>query len=122
MFELTKQFYFEAGHVLIHHDGKCSRPHGHSYRLTVRLRTNHLIDSGAKTNMVMDFADLSAIVKEMIDTYLDHHWLNDTLQSESTTAEFIARWIYHHLKPKLPDLVAISLNETSSAAVTYSEP
>ncbi len=121
MFELKKQFYFEAGHVLIHHDGKCRRPHGHSYMLTVCLRTNTLIENGPKTNMVMDFADVSIIVKEMIVTYLDHHWLNDTLQCDSPTAEYIARWIYYHLKPKIPMLVAVSLNETSSSVVTFSE-
>lgn len=121
MFELTKQFTFEAGHMLAHHDGKCRRPHGHSYILTVRLRTEYLIQEGPKTNMVIDFADLSSIVKEMIFSHLDHHWLNDTLQSDSPTAEYIARWIYQYLKPKLPMLVAVSLNETASSAVTYSE-
>lgn len=121
MFELKKQFHFEAGHSLIHHDGKCRRPHGHSYMLTVCLKTEKLIESGPKTNMVMDFADLSVIVKEMIAVYLDHHWLNDTLQCESPTAEYIARWIYLYLKPKIPLLISVSLNETASSAVTYSD-
>ncbi len=121
MFELEKNFSFEAGHVLPHHEGKCSRPHGHSYGLTVRLRSAQLIGEGASTNMVIDFCDICAVVDPMIKEYLDHYWLNDSLQCESPTAEFIARWIYKYLKPKLPLLQSISIHETLSASVTYSE-
>lgn len=119
MFEIEKTFTFEAGHVLKHHDGKCAIPHGHSYCLKVILRTPHLIESGPKTNMVIDFSDIAHIVKPMIIDYLDHKWLNDTLQSDSTTAEFIAKWIYEHLKPKLPTLYSIVLHETASSKVSY---
>lgn len=119
MFELEKSFSFEAGHALCHHDGKCRRPHGHSYLLTVHLRAQELISDGPKCNMVMDFSDLSVIVKKMIDTHLDHHWLNDTLSSDSPTAEFIARWIFNYLKPQIPLLIAISLHETASSKVVY---
>lgn len=118
-FELEKTFRFEAGHVLIHHDGKCRNPHGHSYILSVVLRTATLIDSGPKTNMVIDFNDLSNIVMPMIEKYLDHQWLNDTLKCESTTVEFIAKWIFEYLEPLLPGLYAITLYETHSSKVTY---
>lgn len=122
MFELYKHFQFEAGHKLPLHKGKCSRPHGHSYKLTVKLQSNTLHDSGSSQNMVMDFADLSAIVDEMIETYLDHHWLNDTLECEAPTAEVIARWIFQYLKPHIPQLSMVTLNETSTAGVSYYEP
>jgi len=122
MFELYKHFQFEAGHQLPNHNGKCRRPHGHSYKLTVKLQSDTLHASGSCQNMVMDFADLSAIVDDMIATYLDHHWLNETLDCEAPTAEVIARWIYQHLKPQLPQLTAVTLNETASAGVTYWEP
>ena len=119
MFQLEKTFHFEAGHCLIHHDGKCRQPHGHSYVLTIHLQREDLIATGPKRNMLMDFLDVSAVVKPMIEKYLDHQWLNDTLESDSTTAEYIAKWIFDHLKPELPDLYAVSLYETSSAKVTY---
>ena len=35
--QIRKQFAFEAAHVLPYHTGKCSRLHGHSYRLEVAL-------------------------------------------------------------------------------------
>lgn len=26
-----------TGHQILHHDGKCSRPHGHNYKITVTV-------------------------------------------------------------------------------------
>lgn len=119
MFELEKSFRFEAGHVLSHHDGKCSSPHGHSYELVVHVQAPSLIPTGPKKNMVADFLDISLIVKPMIDKYLDHHWLNDSLQNDSPTAEFIAKWIFDYLLPLISGLTAITLHETRSSKVTY---
>lgn len=121
MFELEKQFRFEAAHVLKHHQGKCGRPHGHSYCLTVCLRSQTLTTDGSSTNMVVDFADITSVVDPLVETFLDHQWLNDTLQCESPTTEFIARWIFHYLKPKLPFLHSVTLSETPTSTVTYTE-
>jgi 6-pyruvoyltetrahydropterin/6-carboxytetrahydropterin synthase len=121
MFELEKTFTFEAGHALEHHDGKCRNPHGHSYVLKVLIRSNNLIRSGPQKNMVLDFCQISNLVKPMIEKYLDHHWLNNTLETDSPSAEFIASWIFHYLEPHLPGLYAITLYETSTASVTYTK-
>lgn len=122
MYELEKTFRFEAGHSLQYHDGKCKGPHGHSYILVVRLISDHLIASGPKTNMVMDFSDVSEIVKPMIEEYLDHKWLNTTLSCDSATAEYIAKWIYDYLKPHISQLDAVTLYETATSKVTYRKP
>lgn len=119
MFEIAKKFRFEAGHQLIHHDGRCSEPHGHSYQFIVTLRNDVLISSGPKKNMVLDFFDISDIVKPMIEKYLDHKWLNDTLESDSPTAEYIAKWIFDHLDSKIEALYSISLFETETSQVIY---
>lgn len=119
MFEIEKIYNFEAGHVLIHHDGQCAHPHGHSYILTVHLRGQSIVENGPKSNMLIDFHDISAVVKPMIHTYFDHKWLNDSLETESPTAEFIAQWIFEYLKPQLPYLYAISINETATSRATY---
>lgn len=119
MYLLEKQFTFEAGHVLTRHDGKCSRPHGHNYVLTVAVKTNELISEGPKKNMVIDFYDLSDVVEKMINQHLDHQWLNDSLDTDSPTAEFIAYWIYHYLKPMINGLHSITINETPIDKVTY---
>lgn len=119
MFELEKEFTFEAGHQLCHHDGKCSRPHGHSYSLVVKVRSDSLIAEGPKKNMVVDFDDISRQVKPLIQSHLDHHWLNETLDTDSPTAEFIAQWIYHYLKPKIPALYSIAIYETATSKASY---
>ena len=119
MFKLKKKFKFEAGHVLTHHDGKCSQPHGHSYILIVKVKQENLITSGPKKNMVIDFGDISLHVKPMIEQFLDHQWLNDTLETDSPTAEFIAKWIFDHLEPFIPSLYAITIFETETSSATY---
>jgi 6-pyruvoyltetrahydropterin/6-carboxytetrahydropterin synthase len=121
MFELEKAFRFEAGHTLVHHDGKCSSPHGHSYVLRIMLRSEELILKGPKQSMVKDFQEISDIVKPMVESYFDHKWLNETLQTESPTAERIAHWIYEYLKPKIPQLYKVSVSETESSSASYFE-
>lgn len=119
MYELEKIFIFEAGHVLKHHDGKCSTLHGHSYVLTVKLRADSLICSGPKQNMLFDFSDISEVLKPIIIKYLDHQFLNETLKTDSPTAEFIAKWIFDRLDSKIPHLYSVTLQETSTSKATY---
>ena len=104
----------------MHHDGGCKDPHGHSYILEIIVSNDRLIAEGPKKNMVIDFQQISEVVKPMVKTYFDHKWLNDTLSTDSPTSEFIAQWIYQHLKEKLPNLTAVILSETESSQVKYS--
>lgn len=68
--ELTKTFRFEASHVLPKHAGKCSRLHGHSWVLHVSVSGPINPDTG----FVQDFAEISEVVKPLIER-LDHHHL-----------------------------------------------
>ena len=104
----------------MHHDGACREPHGHSYVLEIKVRSDQLIPDGPKKNMVMDFHQLSFVVKPMIAEFLDHKWLNDTLKTDSPTSEFIAKWIYHYLIDRLPLLESVTLSETATSKVVYS--
>lgn len=67
---LSKEFRFEASHILPKHPGKCSRLHGHSWVLTVSVEGPVNSTSG----FVMDYADISAMVKPLIER-LDHRHL-----------------------------------------------
>lgn len=94
---LTKTFRFEAAHSLPGHKGKCARIHGHSYLLEVTLRGPIKQAPGESDHgMVMDFADLSATVREAILNKLDHQDLN-AVTSVQTTAENLAHWIWSEL-------------------------
>lgn len=122
MFEIRKSFRFEAAHKLGHHQGKCRRLHGHSFRGTVFLRNELLIESGSETNMVTDFGAVGQAVNAMTAAHLDHHYLNETLGEESPTAEFIARWCFDYLSRDHQFgslIVAVEIEETCTAAAIY---
>ena len=121
MFYIEKRFYFAAGHVLKHHNGKCRENHGHTYKIKITIKGKKLAISGARKNMVCDFQEISAVVNPMIEQYFDHQWLNDTLKTDSPTAEFIAKWIYDYLKPSFPNLYSVVVHETETASVIYTE-
>lgn len=132
MFTITKSFKFEAAHQLVYHDGKCGDLHGHSYELTVVLKSRNLQEQGdstgknspnPKTNMIMDFGDISAVVEPLLKIFLDHKFLNETLQTDSPTAEFIAKFCFDNLKDRIPNrlLKAVKISETENTEVIYDE-
>ncbi len=110
--QIRKQFRFEAAHVLPHHSGKCSKLHGHSYRLDVAVE-GPLQSDGPARGMVLDFDELAAIVRPNVIDRLDHSSLNDLLPNP--TAEHIALWIWDELAPKLPGLSEVVVWETQTA-------
>lgn len=119
MFTLKKEFTFEAAHKLPHHDGKCQRLHGHSWRMRVILQGLHLVPQGPKAGMLMDFGDISKTVKPLIEEKLDHYYLNDSTGLENPTSEELARWIFQQLKFNLPQLVAVEVDETCTSSCCY---
>lgn len=109
---IRKQFAFEAAHVLPYHQGKCSRLHGHSYRLDVSV-DGPLQSEGPATGMVVDFDELARVVRASVIDALDHRHLNDTI--DNPTSENIAVWIWRRLAPQLPGLCELTLWETATA-------
>lgn len=119
IYQLSKIITFEASHRLEHHDGKCARLHGHSWVAEIFIESNDLIDSGHKKNMVMDYSDIKKSIKPLVENYLDHHHLNDTLATDSPTSEYVAKWIYEKLKPELPQLSSVGVKETCTSSCLY---
>jgi 6-pyruvoyltetrahydropterin/6-carboxytetrahydropterin synthase len=114
-----KEFRFEAAHELPHHDGKCARLHGHSWRGVVYI-SGTILHDGAKSGMVMDYGDIKQFLQPLLDEYLDHHFLNKTTGLESPTSEEIARWIFEQLERRgLPGLVAVKIDETCTSTCLY---
>jgi 6-pyruvoyltetrahydropterin/6-carboxytetrahydropterin synthase len=81
---LTKEFTFEAAHMLEGYDGLCREIHGHSYRLFVTVKGKPETDGDSpKLGMVMDFGVLKRIVNEQIVERLDHAFMmRNTLGAE----------------------------------------
>ena len=69
--EISKDFGFEASHCLPRHPGKCSRLHGHSWKLTVAISG----PVNEATGFVEDYGDLKAIIETYIISKLDHQHL-----------------------------------------------
>lgn len=114
--ELFKVFTFEAAHRLpkVPADHKCARIHGHSFRVEIQVEGN--LDP--KLGWLMDFADIKAKF-DPIHKILDHNYLNEIDGLENPTSENIAIWIWDRLKPNLPQLCKIVVNETCNSGCIY---
>jgi 6-pyruvoyltetrahydropterin/6-carboxytetrahydropterin synthase len=102
MFEIFKEFTFEAAHHLAVNvaDGhRYSRLHGHSFQVQVFLKG----EADKKKNWVCDFDEIAQRVAEL-RAELDHHYLNEIVGLEVPTLENISRWIWNHLDNRLPGL------------------
>ena len=117
--EIFKEFSFEAAHRLpnVPEGHKCARLHGHSFLLRVVIGG----EPGAHSGWIMDFGDIKAAVKPIIDQ-LDHYYLNDIPGLENPTSENIAIWIWDQLKPALAPLKRIEMRETCTSGCSYSGP
>ena len=115
MYKISKQFEFSASHVLEHlpDEHPCARLHGHNYRITVHLKSEKLDDFG----FVRDYKTLKT-VKQFIDETLDHRHLNDCMPYPPTS-ENIARFLYEHFKPEIPELYAVEISETPQTSCFY---
>jgi len=118
MWILSKSFSFEASHQLPHHDGKCARLHGHSWKGFVYVAGDALISGGPKSGMVIDYADIKKHLGPLVNEYLDHWHLNESLGVENPTSECVAQWVYNALSPSLP-LIAVRIDETCTSSCIY---
>ena len=116
---LVHEFRFEAAHRLprVPAGHKCARLHGHSFKVELAIEgavnpeTGWLIDFGVLTDA---WAPLHAL--------LDHNYLNEVPGLENPTSEVLAAWIWGRMKPKLPELVQVTLFETCDARCEYAGP
>lgn len=117
MIEIAHDFAFEAAHRLpnVPASHKCSRLHGHSYKVTL-----HLVgEIDPSMGWFIDFGDLAEIVQPVIAT-LDHHLLNDVDGLSNPTSELLAQWLFNRLATRLDTLDAVVVRETADSAAIYS--
>jgi 6-pyruvoyltetrahydropterin/6-carboxytetrahydropterin synthase len=114
--EIFREFTFEAAHRLprVPDGHKCGRLHGHSYRVAVSVQGPVDGDTG----WVIDFADVKAAFAPL-DEQLDHRYLNDVDGLDNPTSENLARWIWEHLKQRLPELTQVIVRETCTTGCVY---
>jgi 6-pyruvoyltetrahydropterin/6-carboxytetrahydropterin synthase len=114
--EIYKEFVFEAAHRLpnVPAGHKCARLHGHSWRGTIFIKGQ----LGAATGWIMDYAEIKRIFQPVYDQ-LDHRYLNEIAGLENPTSEILAKWIWERLKPDLPNLSQVIINETCTTGCIY---
>lgn len=113
---LVHEFRFEAAHRLprVPAGHKCSRLHGHSFRVEVAVDGPVDPDTG----WLLDFQKLYDAWKPLSEE-LDHHYLNEVPGLENPTSEVLSRWVWDRLKPALSPLVRVTVHETCEARCEY---
>jgi len=117
--EIYKRIGFEAAHRLpyVPEGHKCSRLHGHSFRVEIRVRG----PIGATSGWVCDFADITEAFAPL-HARLDHHYLNEIEGLENPTSENLAIWIWERLEPRLEGLCELVVRETCNSGCVYRGP
>lgn len=106
MYYITKTLEISAAHHLeLDYESKCTRLHGHNWKIKVFCRARELDRNG----MVCDFTHIKATVHR-----LDHQNLNDLLPF-NPTAENIARWITE----QVPNCYRAEVQESEGNMAAY---
>jgi 6-pyruvoyltetrahydropterin/6-carboxytetrahydropterin synthase len=111
MFELSKQFRFEAAHTLeraIDAEGS-RRIHGHSYRAEVVIRG----EADPRTGMVTDLGLFERAV-ETARLGLDHHFLDDVPWLGPATMENLSVWIWRKVSGICGPLARVTVYRDST--------
>ena len=107
MYYIEKTFEISASHHLtLSYQSKCSRLHGHNWKISVWCRAHQLNADG----MVADFTEIKTKIKDR----LDHQDLNSILPF-NPTAENIARWICD----QIPSCYKVSVQESEGNIAIY---
>ena len=114
--QIFKAFQVEAAHRLpnLPASHKCSRLHGHSFRIEVVVAG----ECDPHFGWLMDYAEISEAFKPLLEQ-LDHYYLNDIPGLENATSENLAKWIWDRLQPRLPLLAELAVAETCLSRCVY---
>jgi 6-pyruvoyltetrahydropterin/6-carboxytetrahydropterin synthase len=81
---------------------------------------------GPKAGMLVDYGELKQYVQPIVDEYLDHHFLNETLGITSPTSELVAMWVFEVILTALPPrrdrgyrLKAVEIDETCTSSCRF---
>ncbi len=121
MFSVVVKSKISSAHFLREYKGKCENLHGHNYLIEVKINSGKLNKEG----MVVDFALLKALLKEIL-IKIDHHLINeiDFFKINNPTSENIALYIFLELKKRLEKdltLEKVRIWETDEQYAEYYE-
>lgn len=120
MFHIFITTHFSAGHHLRNYPGNCERPHGHNWKVEVKVEADSLDELG----MGIDFRQVKKAVAGVMDE-LDHRNLNEhpAFLEKNPSSENIAVYILEALKKELTTdryrPHSVTVYETEGSGVTY---
>ena len=143
--KIVKIIQWDMGHRVLNHRSVCKGLHGHRYKAEICVSGDLVTKSEvSEEGMVIDFADIKKISKELIQEKLDHAFMVWEKDEElinffnhskghkpvkvpfTPTAENVAAYIYYKLQNKFTDvyrtglhLHSIKLWETPSSYALY---
>jgi 6-pyruvoyltetrahydropterin/6-carboxytetrahydropterin synthase len=120
MFELSKQFRFDAAHTLNRtiETESSRRIHGHSYRAEVTVRG----EPNAESGMIIDLGLLEAALQEA-HAALDHRFLDEINDLGPATMENLCVWIWRKVTPAVGNLARVAVyRDSSGEACVYHGP
>ncbi len=106
MFQLTKDFRFEAAHTLerVIETEASRRIHGHSYRAEVTIGGEIATANG----MLVDLGLFAAALARVRDQ-LDHRFLDEIPELAPATLERLALFVWRQLETEFPGLVSVAI-------------
>lgn len=89
--QVKKEFEFESAHRLSNYIGKCSRVHGHNYKVIVTCENDYIDNRG----ILIDFGDIKKVVKEHIIERFDHRLILNGFDEDNRRLfrEFDQDWL-----------------------------
>tara|TARA_Y100000588_G_C13552964_1_gene626998 strand:- start:109 stop:558 length:450 start_codon:yes stop_codon:yes gene_type:complete len=136
----------DTGHRVPNHKSKCRHIHGHRYRWEAEIEGEVVTERGvSEEGMLIDFSDISRILKEYIHDIVDHSFLvyEGDLQAIAAldamgpehrtvvlpfipTAENLAKWAFEKVEPHISTsygntlrLTAMHVRETPKSWATW---
>jgi 6-pyruvoyltetrahydropterin/6-carboxytetrahydropterin synthase len=113
-----------AGHRIQHHDGKCSRPHGHNYEITVKVvgdlrEEGWVVDKGDITSIISEWDHMFLLESDdpLVDAFEDAGDGDALVVLDAPpTAEVMSAVLERRLTEELPDTVSevgVQVSETA---------
>jgi len=135
VFQVTKEFVFDAAHRLMGYEGACRNIHGHTYHAQVTIQGDTLDELG----LLVDFKEIKVDIGAWIDANWDHALLvncadsalRDFAESQgfrlyqfktNPTAEAMARELFEQVQYGLFQAVTVKsvvIYETPTSKAEY---
>lgn len=112
---IYKRFHIEAAHRLpnVPAGHKCGRMHGHGFEVIL-----HADQDIGESDYGLDYDRIDDIWAPL-HFELNYQCLNEIEGLENPTSEVISAWLWHRLKPLLPELSWVTVYETGSCGANF---